>query len=215
MVVLLSGNGSNLQALLDQQPNYSYEVVGVISNRPDAKGLQRAELAGIPAITLDHKTFPGREDYDQALITRIDQFEPGLVVLAGYMRILTGSFVRHYKNRLMNIHPSLLPDYKGLDTYKRVLNDRQRQHGTTVHFVTEALDSGAIIAQATLEIAASDDEQSLCKRVQRMEHRIYPIAVDFYTSGRLSMDDTRIRLDNIPLGKKGYQLDEQTLIEQL
>ncbi len=215
VVVLLSGNGSNLQALLDQQPNYSYEVVGVISNRPDAKGLQRAELAGIPAITLDHKTFPSREDYDQALITRIDQFEPGLVVLAGYMRILTGSFVRHYKNRLMNIHPSLLPDYKGLDTYKRVLNDRQRQHGTTVHFVTEALDSGAIIAQATLEIAASDDEQSLCKRVQRMEHRIYPIAVDFYTSGRLSMDDTRIRLDNIPLGKKGYQLDEQTLIEQL
>lgn len=212
VVVLLSGNGSNLQALLDQQDRYSYEVVGVISNRPHARGLSRAQDAGVAAVALDHSRYAAREAYDQALIDTIEPFAPDLVVLAGYMRILSAAFVRHYSGRLINIHPSLLPHYKGLHTHQRVLDDRQTQHGTTVHFVTEALDSGMIIAQAALTIAADDTDQSLCARVQRMEHRLYPMAVDFYTSGRLACKENQLTLDNTPLGQKGYQLEEQNLI---
>ena len=214
VVVLLSGNGSNLQALLDQQSTYSYEIVGVISNSPDAFGLVRAKKAGIPALAIDHTLFSSREVYDQELIKQIDQFNPGLVVLAGYMRILTAPFVSHYSNRLMNIHPSLLPDYKGLHTHRRVLEDHQQQHGTTVHFVTEELDSGAIILQASLPITPKDDEHSLCHRVQKMEHQIYPMAVDLFTSHRLSLSDEGLSLDNKPLGPKGYQLQEQFLINR-
>ncbi len=213
VVVLLSGNGSNLQALLDQQPNYCYEIVGVISNQADAIGLQRAEKANIPAITVDPKAFVTREAYDEALITHIDALHPSLVVLAGYMRILTAPFVKHYQSRLVNIHPSLLPSYKGLNTYQRVLADKQNQHGTTIHFVTDELDGGAIILQASLEISPQDNEQSLCKRVQKIEHRVYPMTVHLLTSGRISLSGEQVHLDNTPLGNKGYQLTEQTIMQ--
>ena len=212
VVVLLSGNGSNLQALLDQQSSYSYKIVGVISNRPDAFGLQRAERAGIPALAIDHTAYASREDYDQELIKHINRFEPALVILAGYMRILSPPFVSQYQSKLINIHPSLLPDYKGLRTHRRVLEDQQFKHGTTVHFVTEKLDDGAIIIQASLDIHPGDTEQSLLDRVQKIEHSIYPMAVDFLTSGRLVLNGDVLSLDNTPLGQKGYQLQEQQLM---
>ncbi len=212
VAVLLSGNGSNLQAFLDQQPGYSYDIVCVISNRPDAYGLNRARAANIPAIALDHKAAPSREAFDVALIEHIDPFEPDWVVLAGYMRILSSDFVAHYGQRLINIHPSLLPDYKGLHTHQRVLDDGRDKHGASVHFVTEELDNGAIIVQASLTIEANDTEASLCQRVQAMEHRIYPMAVDLLTSGRLTFANDQLRLDSHPLDQKGYQVNEQQLL---
>ncbi|MDP0562812.1 MAG: phosphoribosylglycinamide formyltransferase [Candidatus Endonucleobacter sp. (ex Gigantidas childressi)] len=215
IVVLFSGSGSNLQALLDQQEGYSYDVVGAISNRPDASGLKRLKHTGIPALVLDHREFDSRESYDLELIRQIDHFNPGLVVLAGYMRILTAKPVRHFQYRLINIHPSRLPDYKGLNTHQRVLADRQKTHGATVHFVTEALDSGAIILQASLAVKLEDDEHSLRKRVQAMEHQIYPMAVDMLTSNRLQVSNQQLFLDAIPLGDKGYQMQEQYLIDKL
>ncbi|MDD7806000.1 MAG: phosphoribosylglycinamide formyltransferase [Endozoicomonas sp. (ex Botrylloides leachii)] len=215
VVVLLSGNGSNLQALLNQQSSYSYRITGVISNRPDAFGLQRAKQASIPAFAIDHTTYASREKYDQCLIQHIDSFEPDLVVLAGYMRILSAAFVSHYQHRLINIHPSLLPDYKGLHTHRRVLEDQRPQHGATVHCVTDKLDDGRIIIQASLAVMPHDNEESLRCRVQKMEHGIYPMAVDFFTSGRLKVNNEQLNLDNTPLGQKGYQLYEQQLIDML
>lgn len=214
VVVLFSGNGSNLQALLNQQVDYSYNIVGAISNRPDAYGLERLKNTDIPALVLDHKEFDSRESYDIELIRQIDNFNPGLVVLAGYMRILTVRATRHFQYRLINIHPSLLPYYKGLNTHRRILADRQKHHGTTVHFVTEALDSGAIILQASLTIELEDDEHSLRKRVQAMEHQIYPMAVDMLTSNRLQVSNQQLFLDTIPLGNRGYQIQEQYLINK-
>ena len=211
VVVLLSGNGSNLQAMIDQQPIFSYELVAVLSNRPDAYGLERAKTHNIPTATLDHTTFPQRETFDQQLINEIDQFQPDLVVLAGYMRILSTAFVEHYQNRMINIHPSLLPDYKGMHTYRRVLEDGQTHHGTTVHYVTPELDSGAQLLQASLEITSADTEDSLRQRVQAMEHKIYPLAVHLITSGRLTKQDSVAYLDNKPLNPKGYQLKEHAL----
>ena len=212
VVVLLSGNGSNLQALIDQQPNYSYTLVGVVSNNPNAFGLKRAEQAQLPVVALDNKAYPSRDAFEQQLIQHIDKFEPDLIVLAGFMRILSAPFVQHYPNQLINIHPSLLPDYKGLHTHKRVLEDQQTRHGTTIHFVNEALDDGAIIMQASMAIKPHDTEQSLLIRVQKIEHCIYPMAIDFITSGRLTHNNGRLSLDDILLDYSGYQLKEQQLI---
>lgn len=211
VVVLLSGNGSNLQAMIDQTPAYSYELVAVISNRPEAQGLERARQHHIPAVALDHTNFPDRETFDRQLMQEIDAFEPDLVVLAGYMRILSTAFVHHYEHRLINIHPSLLPDYKGMHTYRRVLEDRQTQHGTTVHYVTPELDSGAQLLQASLNIDPADTEESLRRRVQAMEHRIYPLAVHLITSGRLTREGSVTYLDNKPISPQGYQLREHAL----
>ena len=211
IIVLLSGNGSTLQALLDQQSQYSYEVVGVISNKPDAHGLNRARSHRIAAIPLDHKIFSSREAFDRRLLEETKRFEPDLIVMAGYMRILSPEFVDYYADRLINIHPSLLPDYKGLHTYRRVLEDNQPQHGTTVHFVTSELDSGAHIIRASLDIQTVDNENSLRRRVQNMERQIYPRAVDLITSGRIRLEENKVWFDNQPLDPKGYQVKENSL----
>lgn len=200
VLVLISGSGSNLQALIDAQPGASYSIVGVISNAADAFGLERARRAGIPAEVLSHRAFPERAAYDEALADLIDRFQPGLVALAGFMRILTPGFVARYSGRLMNIHPSLLPKYRGLHTHQRALDAGETEHGASVHFVTEELDGGPVIIQARVPVLPGDDAQTLAARVLAQEHRIYPRAVGWFAEGRLR------------LGENGQpMLDGQTL----
>jgi phosphoribosylglycinamide formyltransferase-1 len=189
IVVLISGSGSNLQALIDGVSDGSLPVTvgAVISNRADAFGLQRARRADIPTRVLDHREFLRREDYDQALTELIDEFAPQLVVLAGFMRILTPAFVQHYRGRLLNIHPSLLPRYRGLHTHERVLEAGDDMHGASVHFVTEELDGGPLILQVRVPILADDDPEALAARVLAHEHRIYPQVVRWFAEGRLRM----------------------------
>ena len=192
LVVLISGSGSNLQAIIDACADGTIEgeVVAVISNRPDAYGLERARRAGIPAEVLDHTGFADREAFDRALIERIDAYQPDLVVLAGFMRILTPAFVQHYSGRLLNIHPSLLPDFQGLHTHRRALEAGRTVHGASVHFVTEELDGGPVILQAEVPVLPDDDEQTLAARVLEQEHRIYPTVIQWFAEGRLRLDPT-------------------------
>ena len=167
IVVLISGSGTNLQALIDQihQGDTPARVVAVISNRADAYGLQRAEQAGIPARVLSHRDFDSREAYDTALRALIDTYHPDLIVLAGFMRILSDNFVRHYQGRMINIHPSLLPHYKGLNTHQRAIEAGDTEHGCSVHYVTPELDGGPVILQAGVPIDASDPPESLAQKV--------------------------------------------------
>ena len=206
VVVLLSGTGSNLQALIDSDDvNASPATIrAVISNRADAYGLQRAKDAGIDTRVLDHKAFEGREAFDAALIKVIDEFNPKLVVLAGFMRILSADFVRHYQGRLLNIHPSLLPKYKGLHTHQRALEAGDREHGCSVHFVTEELDGGPLVVQAVIPVESDDSPHSLAQRVHTQEHRIYPLAVRWFAEGRLSLDEQGALLDGQLLAASGH-----------
>ncbi|WP_166358991.1 phosphoribosylglycinamide formyltransferase [Pseudomonas akapageensis] len=206
VVVLLSGTGSNLQALIDniQAGDNPARIGAVISNRADAYGLQRAAAAGIEARVLDHKGFEGREAFDAALMELIDGFNPRLVVLAGFMRILSADFVRHYQGRLLNIHPSLLPKYKGLHTHQRALEAGEREHGCSVHFVTEELDGGPLVVQAVIPVELDDTPETLAQRVHTQEHRIYPLAVRWFAEGRLSLGDQGALLDGEPLAATGY-----------
>ncbi len=187
LVVLISGNGSNLQAIINSIENDSLpaRIEAVISNRADAYGLQRAQKHGIPHHILPGKEFKSREEYDQALQQLIDQYHPDLVVLAGFMRILSENFVRHYSHKMMNIHPSLLPKYKGLDTHQRVLEAGDDRHGCSVHFVTPELDDGPIILQAEVEVKDDDTAETLAQRVHREEHRIYPEAIRLFAEGKI------------------------------
>ena len=164
----------------------------------------RAEHAGIPALVLDHKQFDDRESFDQKLAQLIDSYQPDLVVLAGFMRILTTAFTRHYLGRMLNIHPSLLPKYQGLNTHQRVLDAGDIEHGVTVHFVTEELDGGPAVIQAKISVAPEDDAVSLAKRVQQQEHIIYPLAVKWFAEGRLRMRHDGVLLDNELLSPSGY-----------
>ena len=191
VVVLISGGGSNLQALIDGAVDgyLPIELAAVVSNEPDAFGLERAASAGIEARVLNHRGFAGREAYDQALMELIDQFSPGLVVLAGFMRILTPGFVQHYHGRLLNIHPSLLPRYRGLHTHKRVLEAGDEEHGASVHFVTEELDGGPLVLQVRVPVQPDDDTETLAARVLKHEHRIYPQVVRWFAEGRLRMTE--------------------------
>lgn len=197
VVVLISGNGSNLQALIDatKEGKLLAQIVAVISNKTDAYGLQRAASAGIPAEVLEHIQFADREQFDQALMALIDRFQPDLVVLAGFMRILTPAFVTHYMGKMLNIHPSLLPLYKGIHTHKRVLEDKAREHGVSVHFVTPELDGGPVIMQAKVPVLPSDTPESLAKRVQVQEHIIYPRVVKWFVEGRLRLEGNQVMLD--------------------
>ena len=206
VVVLISGSGSNLQALIDSitQDGNPARIAAVICNRADAYGLVRAQNAGIPTRVLDHKQFDGREAFDAALIEAIDGFDPQLVVLAGFMRILTGDFVRHYEGRLLNIHPSLLPKYKGLHTHQRALEAGDREHGCSVHFVTEELDGGPLVVQAVLPVELHDTPQSLAQRVHVQEHLIYPMAVRWFAEGRLTLGDQGALLDGQLLAASGH-----------
>jgi phosphoribosylglycinamide formyltransferase-1 len=206
VVVLISGSGSNLQALLDniQAGDNPARVCAVVSNRADAYGLERAKAVGIATRVLDHKAFDGREAFDAALIESIDAFEPQLVVLAGFMRILTPGFVRHYAGRLLNIHPSLLPKYKGLHTHQRALEAGDSEHGCSVHFVTEELDGGPLVVQAVIRVQSHDSPTSLAQRVHEQEHQIYPLAVRWFAEGRLRLDEQGAVLDGQPLPSTGH-----------
>lgn len=206
VVVLLSGTGSNLQALIDSTltGDSPVRIAAVISNRSDAYGLQRARDAGIQTCSLDHKAFEGREAFDQALIELIDAFDPKLVVLAGFMRILSADFVRHYEGRLLNIHPSLLPRYKGMHTHQRALDAGDSEHGCTVHFVTEELDGGPLVVQAVVPVESGDSAQTLAQRVHTQEHRIYPLAVRWFVEGRLILGEQGALLDGQLLAASGH-----------
>jgi phosphoribosylglycinamide formyltransferase-1 len=196
IVILISGRGSNMEALVAARDagTLPVNIAAVISNRPAAQGLETAEKAGITAHYIDHKAFAERDAFDAALAECIDGFAPDLVVLAGFMRILSDGFVRHYAGRLMNIHPSLLPAFPGLHTHRRALEEGVRIHGCTVHFVTPALDHGPVIIQAAVPVLDRDDEATLAARVLRQEHRIYAQAVRWFAEGRLRLDDGRVRL---------------------
>ena len=201
IVVLISGNGSNLQAIMDHCSGGKIpaEVVGVISNVPSAFGLERARLAGIEVRCLNHREFISRAAFDEALTTLVEDFCPDLVALAGFMRILSPTFVHQFAGRLMNIHPSLLPDYPGLDTHRRAIADGAREHGATVHFVTQDLDAGPVIIQGRVEVLEDDSEHTLAARVHEVEHRIYPEAVRWFASGRLRVEGDVATLDGQPL----------------
>lgn len=211
VVVLISGSGSNLQALIDASAaeDYPAQVVAVVSNRPDVKGLERARQAGIPAHVLDHKEFADRESFDAALRERIDDFNPDLVVLAGFMRILTPSFVQHYLGKMVNIHPSLLPKYPGLNTHRRALEAGDLYHGVTVHFVTAELDGGPAIVQARIEVAPTDTEAELARRVLSQEHVIYPLAVRWIADQRVYLKDSKAWMDGKALPPGGYRLPSE------
>lgn len=204
-VVLISGSGSNLQALIDSQGEGNpLQIRAVLSNRADAYGLTRAKNAGIATQVLDHRAYKGREAFDAALMEAIDVFQPELVILAGFMRILTPAFVRHYAGRLLNIHPSLLPRHKGLHTHRRVLEAQDSEHGCSVHFVTEELDGGPLIIQAVVPVQPGDTEESLAMRVYLQEHRIYPQAVRWFAEGRLRLAPEGAMLDGEKLPATGH-----------
>ncbi|MBW7900733.1 MAG: phosphoribosylglycinamide formyltransferase [Rhodocyclaceae bacterium] len=196
LVILISGRGSNMEALFAAvgRGELPVRVAAVISNRPDAKGLETAAAQGVPTAVVDHKAHAGREDFDAALAECIDGYAPDLVVLAGFMRILTEGFVRRYEGRLLNIHPSLLPAFPGLHTHRRALEEGVRIHGCTVHFVTPALDHGPVVVQAAVPVLDGDDEAALAARVLAQEHVVYPLAVRWFAEGRLSLVDGRVRV---------------------
>jgi phosphoribosylglycinamide formyltransferase-1 len=211
VVVLISGSGSNLQALIDSiqagadsSESSPSQISAVISNRADAYGLERAKQAGIATQVLDHKQFDGREAFDTALVEAIDAYNPQLVVLAGFMRILTPGFVRHYAGRLLNIHPSLLPKYKGLHTHQRALDAGDSEHGCSVHFVSEELDGGPLVVQAVVPVQSDDSPTSLAQRVHEQEHVIYPLAVRWFAEGRLQLTPHGAMLDGQLLPSTGH-----------
>lgn len=208
IVILISGSGSNMTAIADavKAGDIDADIAAVICNRPDAAGIQKARDRDLETAVLDHKQYGSREAFDSAMMELIDSYHPDLVVLAGFMRILTPDFVAHYHGRMLNIHPSLLPKYQGLHTHQRALEAGETEHGVTVHFVTEELDGGPIAVQAVVPVFDGDDESSLQKRVQIQEHVIYPIAVKWFTEGRLSMQTGQARLDGQPLPAQGLQL---------
>ena len=203
LVILISGRGSNMASLLAaaNAGELPARIVGVISSRPDAQGLQTAALRGVPTRVVDYRLFAERQQFDAALAEAIDGFAPDLVVLAGFMRILGGDFVRHYGGRLINIHPSLLPAFPGLHTHRRALAEGVRIHGCSVHFVTPDLDHGPIIIQAAVPVLDQDDEAALAARVLVQEHRVYPLAVRWFAEGRLRLQDGRVQLDSPQSGE--------------
>lgn len=201
VVVMISGSGTNLQAILDAADagTIPVRVDAVLSDVPGAFGLERARQAGVAAECLPAADFSDRESFDRALGRRLEQLAPGLVVLAGFMRILSAPLVRAWAGRMLNIHPSLLPAYRGLHTHRRVLEAGERQHGTSVHFVTEELDGGPLIAQARLDIGPEDTETSLNQRIQTLEHRLYPEVIGWFGAGRLRLVADGVELDGTPL----------------
>ncbi|MDH4394309.1 MAG: phosphoribosylglycinamide formyltransferase [Limnobacter sp.] len=190
IVVLISGRGSNLSAILAHSQTFGdYRVSAVLSNRPDAAGLDFAQMHGIPTAVVDHKQFSDRDAFDAALAAQIDTFDADLVVLAGFMRILTPGFVSHFEGRLVNIHPSLLPAFPGLNTHQQALDAGVRLHGATVHLVTAQLDHGPILDQAIVQVQPNDTATSLADRLLKLEHRMYPRAIAAFANGRIRVEN--------------------------
>ena len=199
--VLASGNGSNFQAMIDafQQGRIQAELVGVISNVPDAYALQRAKDAGVRQQVIDHRQFEDRESFEAELINALQSWQADVIILAGFMRVLTAGFVERFSGQLINIHPSLLPAYKGLHTHQRVLNTGDKLHGCTVHFVTQELDAGAAIAQSVFQVLPTDNVASLKTKVQMLEHELYPHIMAWIAAGRVALLGNRAYLDGQPL----------------
>lgn len=210
IVVLISGSGSNLQTLINatREQQIPAKIAAVISNCEDAFGLERARNAGIPALVLDHKQYATREAFDNELATLIDRYQPDLVVLAGFMRILSTAFVERYLGRMINIHPSLLPQYPGLNTHQRAIEAGDHIHGASVHYVIPELDAGPVIVQGHIEIKREENAEQLAGRVlSQVEHQIYPKAVRWLAEGRIEFRDNRVFKDQEPLAVGGYQIN--------
>ena len=186
-VILISGNGSNLQSLIDNARKIDLEICSVISNKEDAFGLKRAERANITTHFVDPNRFESREDFDNQIITIIDEIDISLIILAGYMRILSSDFIHHFAGKILNIHPSLLPKFPGLNTHRKAIDAKEKYHGATVHFATEELDGGPIISQEIVEIDPIDTEYSLAQKVLEKEHILYPRVIHWYTQNRLKL----------------------------
>ena len=208
IVVLISGSGSNLQAIMDaiDAGQINGRIEAVLSNKADAFGLERARKAQIPAWVLQHTDYASREAFDEAMMAQIDHYQPDLIILAGFMRILSAGFVRHYQGRMLNIHPSLLPKYKGLHTHQRALEAGDKEHGCTVHFVTEELDGGPLAVQGKVSIAMDDSAETLQQKVHKIEHKIYPLAVEWFCAQRLICSPQQVTFDGEPLSAQGQQL---------
>lgn len=206
ILVLVSGNGSNLQAIIDQiaEQKINGQICAVIANVAGAYGLVRAENAGIPAVLIDHKNFHSREEYETKMLECINEFKPDLIVLAGFMRILTPGFVENFTGKMLNIHPSLLPKYKGLDTHQRAISAGDTEHGASVHFVTAELDGGPVILQSKVPIFEQQDPGELAQRVQQQERQMYPLVIKWFCQDRLKMVQNRAVLDENILDEKGY-----------
>ncbi len=211
LVVLISGKGSNLQAIIDriEAGDLNGRIRAVISNRPDAYGLERARRHGIEAIALDHRAFPDRESFDRRLQQEIDRHAPDLIVLAGYMRILSPDLIEHFRGRMINIHPSLLPRYPGLHTHQRALDAGDREHGISIHVVTPELDAGPVLLQGRFPIEPQDDAESLQQKAHRLEHRLYPRLLQWIAEGRLVPDAEQPLFDGKPLTRP-RQIDDES-----
>jgi phosphoribosylglycinamide formyltransferase-1 len=217
IVILISGSGTNLQAIIDAVANGQIKatIAAVISNRPNAKGLQRAQRAHINTVVVDQSQYEDRATYDNALISAIDKYKPDLVVLAGFMRILSEKFINHYPDAILNIHPSLLPEFKGLHTHRRAIEASKPTHGASVHFVSNELDSGPVVIQAEVSVLPEDNEETLAARVLQQEHIIYPMAIAWYIDGRLALNGNKILLDNrIMNGPVLWKADQLIYSEQ-
>ncbi len=203
LVVLISGSGSNLLAIINAIKNkqLNAEIKAVISNTATAKGLEHANRENITTHVVDHKQYPSRELFDQAMIEIIEPIKPDLVILAGFMRILSKNFIVRYQHRLINIHPSLLPKYKGLNTHQLAIKNRDEVHGASVHYVSFELDSGPVVIQAEVPVLNSDTAETLAARVLNEEHKIYPMAIEMHINGRICFDGERLKFDNKPLIK--------------
>jgi len=209
IVMLISGNGTNLQAIIDSitQQRINAKISAVIANQETAYGLTRAKNSGIPTFFISHKDFSSREKYDAKMISCIDQYSPDLIVLAGFMRILTPAFVTHFQGRMLNIHPSLLPKYKGLHTHQRAIDAGDSEHGVSVHFVTSELDGGPVVLQSKVPIFAQQNAQELEERVQQQERQMYPLVIKWFCEDRLKMFDNKALLDNQILAAGGYAVE--------
>mgnify|MGYP004711991429 CR=1 FL=1 len=206
IVVLISGSGSNLKAIIDacEQKRIPGTIRAVFSNKADAFGLERAREAGIPQHALAASQFASREAFDRELMHEIDAYAPDVVVLAGYMRILSAEFVQHYQGKLLNIHPSLLPNYPGLNTHRQALDNGDTEHGTSVHFVTEELDGGPVILQAKVSVFDGDDAEEITSRAPAQAHATYPLVVGWFLNGRLKMQDNHAWLDDVKPPPEGH-----------
>jgi phosphoribosylglycinamide formyltransferase 1 len=213
-VILISGSGSNLQAIIDEvnEGELPLEIAAVISNVPEAYGIQRAQEAEINTHSLDHRKFAQRELFDAELIRTIEQYQPDIVVLAGFMRILSNDFVNRYLGKLVNIHPSLLPKYPGLNTHQRAIDAQDKHHGVTIHYVIPELDAGPNIVQAKVEITENDTPETLASRVQQQEHVIYPIVLKWLSEGRLALNGNHATLDGQQLPDTGLILDSSRVL---